>query len=75
MSQSGGFTFLKWNGQYNEGAKFVVRDNSSGKQAMFTPGRTHDLVWTKSDLTEDPEVSNWEDFGNETVDNLEDVAF
>jgi hypothetical protein len=69
------YTILKWNGQYGGRAKFVVRDNSSGKQSMFTPGRTQDLVWVRSDLANAPEIQNWEDFENETVSNLEDVAF
>jgi len=75
MDQSAGYTFLKWNGEYGDESKFVVRDNDSGKQAMFTPGRTHDIVWTKSNLVEDPEIQGWQEFGQETVDNLEDVCF
>ncbi len=70
-----GYTFIKWNGQYGADAKFVVRDNSSGEQSMFTPGRTQDLVWTKSDLGNAPEMSKWQDFGNETVPDLESIAF
>lgn len=75
QSQSTGFTFLKWNGKYGMDAKFVVRNNSTGEQSIFTPGKTADLVWTKAVLDEAPEMSKWADFGNETVQNLEDVAF
>lgn len=75
MANKAGFTFLKWNGKYSDDAKFVVRDNSTGKQSMFTPGRTQDLVWTSSDLENMPEVQDWEEFGNETVDDLDAIAF
>lgn len=70
-----GFTFLRWNGKYGNNAKFVVQDNQSGKQSMFSPGRTQDLCWTSMDLATTPEISSWQDFGNEIVDSLEDVAF
>ena len=75
MAEGTGFTFLKWNGKYGRDSKFVVRDNSTGKQSLFTPGCMRDLVWTSSDLANTLEVKSWEDFGDETVDNLEDVAF
>lgn len=71
----GGYTFCKWNGSYGSDAKFVVRNNSTGEQSMFTPGRTSDLVWTKSKLDEAPEMSNWQPFGDETVPDLEPIAF
>ncbi|MMZ43522.1 hypothetical protein D1872_50740 [compost metagenome] len=73
--QHAGYTFLKWNGQYGAPAKFVVRDNSTGQQSIFTPGRTQDLVWTKVDLSSDPQLKEWQDFGNETVQDLESIAF
>ena len=69
------YTLQKWNGQYGADAKFVVRNNDNGQQSMFTPGRTQDLVWTTAKLHETPEISKWQDFGDETVENLEDVAF
>jgi len=75
MADKGGYTFLKWNGQYGDQAKFVVRDNSTGQQSMFTPGRSEDVVWTKADLEAAPEMAEWQDFGNETVDDLDAVAF
>lgn len=70
-----GFTFLLWNGEYGEKAKFIVRDNSTGKQSYFTPGRLSDIVWTSQDLTKDSSVKGWEGFENETVDDLDDVVF
>lgn len=75
MAEGTGYTFLKWNGKYGRDAKFVVRDNSTGKQSLFTPGCMHDITWVTTDLASSPEMGEWEDFGEETVDNLEDVAF
>lgn len=69
------YTFLKWNGKYGADARFVVRDNSTGQQSIFTPGRTQDLVWTRTDIANAPEIKDWEDFGEETVSDLEEVAF
>ncbi len=69
------YKFLKWNGQYSGDARFVVEDTANGKQSMFTPGRSQDVVWTTNKLDETPEIKNWDDFGDETVDNLQDVAF
>ncbi|MDP4224889.1 MAG: hypothetical protein Q8910_00770 [Bacteroidota bacterium] len=70
-----GYTFLKWNGKYGDDSKFVVRDNKNGKQSLFTPGRPEDLMWANTDLTQDPDISEWQEFGDETVDDLTDVAF
>ena len=70
-----GYTFLKWNGQYGDDSRFVVRNNDTGEQSMFTPGRTQDLVWTKTDLSKQPELAGWDDFGDETVPDLEPIAF
>lgn len=68
------YTILKWNGKYSSDCKFVIQDNKNGKQSVFTPGRVSDLVWTTNKLDTTPEISKWEDFGDEKVDNLEDVA-
>jgi hypothetical protein len=67
------YTMLKWNGSYGKDAKFVVQDDKNGQQSMFTPGRTQDLVWTTTKLAETPEIQKWDDFGNEHVDDLDDV--
>jgi len=73
--QKTGYTFLLWNSEYGEESNFIVRDNTTGKQTYFTPGDTRHLAWTDKDLTKDPQVKGWGDFGNETVDDLEDVVF
>jgi hypothetical protein len=64
------YTLLKWNGTYGRDAKFIVRDNSTGKQSVFTPGRVSDLVWTSANLAESSEMKSWEDFDDEVVDDL-----
>lgn len=69
------YKFLKWNGSYGSGAKFVVEDMNTGKQSMFTPGRAQDVVWTSMKLVDTPEIKDWQDFGDETVKDLEEVAF
>lgn len=73
--ENSGFTFLRWNGMYGSDAKFVVRDNANGMQSVFTPGRVQDVVWTRTDLANSNELSKWQDFANETVEDLGDVAF
>lgn len=73
--KNAGFMFLRWNGKYGGDAKFVVKDLSTGQQSMFTPGRVQDLVWTNTNLAETPELSKWQDFGDETVDDLGPIAF
>jgi hypothetical protein len=72
---SRGFTILRWNGKYDREAKFVVRDNVHNLQSIFIPGRVQDLVWTSTDLANVPELKEWLSFENETVDDLDSVAF
>jgi hypothetical protein len=72
--KKGSYTLLKWNGQYGADAKFVVRDDKNGQMSIFTPGRTQDLVWTTTPLDKTPEIEKWDDFGDEQVDSLDDVA-
>lgn len=74
-SRPKGYTFLRWNGKYGREAKFVVKDNEHNLQSIFIPGRIQDLVWTSADLANVPELKEWSSFNNETVDNLDVVAF
>lgn len=67
------YTFLKWNGKYGAGAKFVVKDNNTGKQTIFTPGRLQDVAWADGDLA--AEHGDWDDFGEEQVEDLAEVVF
>lgn len=75
MAKSGGYTFLKWNKEYGTKAQFIVKDNSTGKQALFSPARSSDVAWANSDLATNEDYASWDDFGGEHVDNLNDVVF
>jgi len=73
--EEGKYTFLKWNGSYGSEANFVVRENATGKQSYFTPDNVKDVAFVDADLTKDPLVKSWDTFGNETIDDLNDVVF
>ncbi|QRG66001.1 hypothetical protein [Brevibacillus choshinensis] len=69
------YTLLKWNGEYGDEAIFIVRDNLRARQSLFTPGRCEDLFWFHADLANDIAVSTWEEFCEESFDELEPIAF
>ena len=73
--QKGKYTFLKWNGEYGSESNFVVRENATGKQSYFSPDNPKDVAFVDEDLTKDPLVKSWDTFGNETIDDLNDVVF
>lgn len=75
LENSERYTFLRWNSEYGFSAKFVVLDNNTGKQSIFTPGRAEDVVWITLDLTQCSDIAKWEDFCNESVKDLEEVVF
>jgi hypothetical protein len=74
MSDTAKYTILKWNGKWDKEAVFVVKNNASGKQSMFSPGRLGDLSWVKDDVA-GTQCKDWEDFENEPCDNLADIVF
>lgn len=67
------YSILSWNGKEGIESVFIVKDNKTQKQALFTPGRLSDIVWVREDLTST--YSDWKDFEEEPADNLEDVVF
>lgn len=69
------YTFLKWNGKYADEAKFIVQNDHTEEQALFTPGELDDIVWTHKGLADADEFKTWSDFGQEKVKDLADVAF
>jgi len=75
MAASKGYTILAWNGAYGTKAQFVVKDNSTGKEALFSPARSKDITWVASEISSDPEYKNWKDFGNEQISDLSEVVF
>jgi len=71
-----GYTFLRWNGLYGDASIFLVRDNSTGYESLFTPGYMQKIMWSEQNLElVFPQLLTWETFGNETVDDLDYVAF
>jgi hypothetical protein len=69
------YTILKWNKTYGTKAQFIVKDNDTGKQALFSPARSSDIAWVDKDLTEDEEYKKWDDFGKEQVKDIKDIVF
>lgn len=67
------YILMKWNGKYGSDAQFIVKNKKTGKFTLFTVDRTDDIAWVDQDLTQTPEYSKWEDFGQETVNYLENV--
>ena len=68
------YELVKWNGKYGDEARFIVKYNKTGKFTLFTPDHIEDIVWVDQDLSQIGEYKNWEDFGGETVDYLENVT-
>jgi hypothetical protein len=69
------YTLLRWNGNYGDESKFIVRDNLTGRQSLFKPGKCEELFWFHLDLANDKSVDSWDDFGNESFDELEPIVF
>ena len=67
------FTLVKWNGQYDDKARFIVQDNNTKKYTLFTPDRLGDVAWVDQDMTKLPQYKDWDDFDNTQVDYLENV--
>lgn len=71
-----GYTFLRWNGYYGDESLFLVRDNSTGNESLFTPGYMHKIMWSEKSLElVFPQLLTWKTFGYETVDDLDYVSF
>lgn len=71
MGNNGKYCILRWNKKHGDEASFIVQENETGKQALFTVGRTSDVAWVREDLVK--QHSDWEDFEKEPVDNLGDI--
>ena len=67
------YILMKWNGKYGNAAQFIVKNKKTGKYTLFTPDHTEDIAWVDQDLTQEGEYKSWEDFGQETVNYLENV--
>jgi len=67
------FSIKKWNGKDGKEAVFVVEDNKTEKQSLFTPGKVKDMAWVDDDLV--TPNKDWQDFGNEQIADLDKVLF
>ncbi|MCH6265111.1 hypothetical protein [Neobacillus citreus] len=67
------YTLLKWNGEYGIETKFIVKDNLTNMQSLLIPGKLESMYWFEANLANDVAVTNWEDFGDTSLDDLEDV--
>lgn len=75
MAKKKGYTILRWNGEYSDKAVFIVMNNQSGKRTLFTPDKLKDIMWTKDKIEEADEYKDWQEFGNEQIEDLADVVF
>ena len=75
MAQKARYNITLWNGKYGNGARFIVKDNTTGKFTEFSPTRPKDVAWVASDLGTQDEYKGWQDFQNEPVDDLNSIVF
>lgn len=67
---------MKWNGRDDNGARFILKDNSNGKMTHYKPQeKESNLAWVSHDLSLEKEFSDWEDFDNEQVEDLKYFVF
>ena len=69
------YTILRWNGDEGDDVLFVVKDNLTGKQSLFSPYAPELVDWTDFDLSRQDPMNRWQDFGNESVSDLDDIVF
>src|SRR5690606_24275234 len=69
------YTILRWNGEDGEDALFVIKDNLTGKQTLFSPYAPELVDWVDYDLLRQEPMNTWQDFGNESVSSLDDIVF
>lgn len=67
------FQLKLWNGKYGDDACFVAYDTKNKKYTEFSVKNPKDVAWVSNDLTKHPDYANWESFGDEPVNFLEDV--
>ena len=67
------FQLKLWNGKYGDLACFIAYDTKAKKYTEFSIKNPKDVAWVSVDLTKNPEYKDWEGFGDEIVDSLEDV--
>lgn len=76
MAENTGYTILRWNGRDDHGARFILKDNRTGKMTHYRPQeKLTNLAWVSHDLTTEKEFSDWDDFANEQVEDLKYFMF
>lgn len=75
MAKVSKYSITRWNGKYGNGARFIVKDNTTGKYGEFAPTRPNDVAWVANDISKESEYKDWEDFQNEPVDDLTAIVF
>ncbi|WP_062514731.1 hypothetical protein [Halobacillus sp. KGW1] len=67
------YTLLKWNGETEEKAQFIVLDNKTRMQSLYIPTISESLCWFEADLAKDRAVSKWHDYGSIQLDDLDNM--
>ena len=67
-SEGMGYTALRWNGKTGDEAKFVMRRESDNSQTLFSS--SHDIIWTHTDMANEPNFAAWHCFGDQRIDSL-----
>lgn len=76
MANETGYTIMKWNGRDDDGARFILKDNSNGKMTHYKPQeKVSNLTWVSHDLSLEKEFADWEDFDDEQVEDLKYFVF
>lgn len=68
-SEGLGYTVLRWNGKVGDVAKFVMRRDSDNSQTVLSL-QSRDIVWTNTDISNEPNFANWRCFGDQKIDSL-----
>lgn len=79
--EDGKFRIERWNGEYGNGAGFIIRDLESGKTCEFHPAHRQEYVWSEQDLTQQDVYNRnpWREFGDSpedgVIDDMESLIF
>lgn len=76
MAEQTGYTIMRWNGHDDNRARFILKDNRTGRMTHYRPQeKVGNLSWTSHDLTTEKPFRNWEEFENEQVEDLRYFVF
>ena len=69
------YVILRWNKKYGSASRFIIKDNSNKKQCIYDPAKEGQATWVSIDLTQAENTKDWEAFGNESFDDISEIAF